>query len=121
MSTVTAVVAAGVVGAVARFVVEVGLERRRPAEPWGVFAVNIAGSAVLGLLVGLGATGRVSTTTLLVAGTGFCGAFTTFSAFSLTAIRMASVDRRRALLTVAGMVLACGAAAAAGTVLSGVR
>ena len=121
MSGVLAVTLAGVAGAVARYAIEARLERSRPAEPWGVFAVNVLGSALLGLLLGLARAGSISPTTLLVAGTGFCGAFTTFSAFSLTVVRMAEADRQRALLTMSAMVLLCGLSAAAGTALAGVR
>ena len=47
--------------------------------PWGTLAVNIIGSASIGLLGGLGVSGDLRL--LLV--TGVLGGFTTFSAFSL--------------------------------------
>jgi fluoride exporter len=46
---------------------------------WGTLAVNLVGSAALGWLVGHGVDGRP----LLLLGTGFCGAFTTYSAFAV--------------------------------------
>lgn len=51
--------------------------------PLGTFSVNVLGSLLVGFLLGLGIRQQVfseSTTLLLV--TGFCGGFTTFSAFS---------------------------------------
>ena len=49
---------------------------------WGAtLIVNVAGSAVLGWLVATGLHGR--RVAAAVVGSGFCGSFTTFSAFSL--------------------------------------
>ncbi|MGL4744175.1 MAG: fluoride efflux transporter FluC [Dermatophilaceae bacterium] len=45
----------------------------------GTLVVNVAGSLVLGMLVGAG----VSTNWLTLVGAGFCGALTTFSALAL--------------------------------------
>jgi len=47
----------------------------------GTLAVNVVGSFVLGLLLGLEPDGDL----LLVAGAGVCGALTTFSTFALEA------------------------------------
>ncbi len=50
--------------------------------PWGTLAVNVVGCLVVGLLFGLIERGQLSSPAmrvLLVAG--FCGGFTTFSAF----------------------------------------
>lgn len=118
--TLLAVLGAGIAGALARFVTEMTLERSRPTVPWGVFAVNIAGSGLLGLLVALHAAGRVSAGALAIAGTGFCGAFTTYSAFTLATVRLARIERRVALLVAAAMVAGCALAAAAGTAVAGV-
>ncbi|MCS6932962.1 MAG: CrcB family protein [Acetobacteraceae bacterium] len=49
------------------------------AYPWSTLAVNILGSALIGIAAGLGVEG--GSRLLLV--TGFLGGFTTFSAFSL--------------------------------------
>ena len=53
------------------------------AFPWGTFAVNIAGSFIIGLLFGLAERHNVlspSMNVLLI--TGFCGGFTTFSSMA---------------------------------------
>jgi CrcB protein len=49
---------------------------------WGTLTVNLLGSAVLGWLVGHGVDGRP----LLLFGTGFCGAFTTYSAVAVQSV-----------------------------------
>ena len=51
--------------------------------PWGTFAVNVAGSLLIGLLFGLAEkTNLISPAMNLLLITGFCGGFTTFSTFS---------------------------------------
>ena len=51
--------------------------------PWGTFTVNILGSLLIGIILGFAAKNNTlsSNQTLLLA-TGFCGGFTTFSAFA---------------------------------------
>jgi fluoride exporter len=67
-------------GAPLRLLVHYGLRQRYGAtSAAGILAVNVAGSFVLGLLVGTGA----SVTWLTLVGTGFCGALTTFSTLAL--------------------------------------
>jgi len=85
-----AIALAGGAGAAMRLVVD-GLVRNRMGSwlPWGTLVINIVGSFALGWLVGAGA----GSTWLDVAGTGFLGGFTTFSAASFETARLAS-DRR---------------------------
>jgi CrcB protein len=81
------------------------------ALPWGTFAVNVAGSALLGLLVGAAAPPAV----LALVGTGFCGALTTYSTFGLETVELAARGRRGlAVLNALGSAAACPAAAALG-------
>ncbi len=49
--------------------------------PWGTVAVNVTGSFLLGLFSGMALTGS----SMALLGTGFCGAFTTYSAFVVQA------------------------------------
>lgn len=67
------------VGAPARLLVARLLDR---STHWGTLAVNLLGSAILGWLVGHGVDGRP----LALFGTGFCGAFTTYSAVSVQSV-----------------------------------
>jgi len=51
--------------------------------PYGTFAVNITGSILLGIILGIAAKNdSISQNTMLLIATGFCGGFTTFSAFA---------------------------------------
>ena len=67
----------GALGSMARY--WVGTAFNTAGFPWGTLAVNIVGSAVIGVLAGLG----VSVGWRLFLVTGVLGGFTTFSAFSL--------------------------------------
>lgn len=71
----------GALGSVARALVSTALPAGR--LPWATLAVNIAGSALIGVLMArlaLDEAGDVRTHAFWVAGV--CGGFTTFSAFS---------------------------------------
>ena len=50
--------------------------------PWGTFVVNILGSLLIGLLIGMVSRGSISPEMKLLLVTGFCGGFTTFSTFA---------------------------------------
>lgn len=52
--------------------------------PWGTLTVNVAGSALLGLLAALPADEGL----MALAGTGFCGALTTYSTFGYETLRL---------------------------------
>jgi len=74
--------AGGFLGAVVRYAVARFVSGRWPGQfPFGTLLVNLLGSFLLGWLVGSG-LGANETTALLL-GTGFLGAFTTFSTFKL--------------------------------------
>jgi CrcB protein len=79
------VAAGGAAGSVLRYAVGVWCAAWFGAAlPWGTLAVNVLGSAAIGLLGGLMLGGMgISTEARLLAITGFLGGFTTFSAFSL--------------------------------------
>ena len=90
---------AGSLGAYARFRLSTPLNRAR--FPWGTFAVNVSGAFLLGLLEGAGVDGDA----LLICGTGFLGAYTTFSTWM--------VEARPARLGYLFASMAAGLAAAA--------
>lgn len=50
--------------------------------PWGTLAVNLLGSALLGVAIGLAEGGAVSPEVRAMVTVGLCGAFTTFSTMS---------------------------------------
>jgi CrcB protein len=77
----------GMVGAPLRYLVDRFVQSRVDSVfPWGTFAVNIAGSLVLGALLGSTAAAHPDVTLLL--GTGVCGALTTFSSFGFETMRL---------------------------------
>lgn len=85
LSTAVLVGLGGVFGALSRFGVDTALGGSR-----GVFAVNVLGSVALGALV----TAPVDGTLVLVFGTGFCGAFTTFSSFAVGVVERVQAGER---------------------------
>lgn len=113
-----AVALGGAVGAVGRYLAGRWLPPRY-GVPWGTLLVNVLGSFVLGLVLGAGLPNWLT----VLLGTGFCGALTTFSTFSVELVQQV---QRRAWLALAGYgvgsivlgLLACWAGltlAAAGT------
>jgi len=51
--------------------------------PYGTFLANIVGSLIIGIVLGLALKNdSISNNTVLFIATGFCGGFTTFSAFA---------------------------------------
>lgn len=84
---VLAVAAGGAIGSVARYLVGVASTRAFGlAFPWGTLIVNVAGSLLIGALVGLFALkADLSQAARVFLTVGICGGFTTFSTFSLDA------------------------------------
>ncbi|MEV1332176.1 fluoride efflux transporter CrcB [Micromonospora costi] len=114
--TVLLVALGAAVGAPLRYLTDRAVQARFGAAfPWGTLTVNVAGSLVLGAVVGLPAGPAVTT----LVGTGFCGALTTWSTLSYETLRLAREGGRLpALLNVLGSVAAGLAAAAAGYALA---
>ncbi|KAA0266324.1 MAG: fluoride efflux transporter CrcB [Acidobacteria bacterium] len=76
----------GGVGTLARFLLDGAVSARVPRTfPWGTLAVNLSGALALGALAGATASAGL----LELAGTGFLGAFTTFSTWMLESHRLA--------------------------------
>ena len=69
----------GAVGSVVRYLVGRMVES---SFPWGTLLVNIVGSVVIGVLVGLVSRAVLSADMKLMLMTGFCGGLTTFSTFA---------------------------------------
>ena len=84
-----AVAAAGAIGAPARYAADAYIQDRTPGVfPWGTFAINITGSLLLGMITGLALYHGLGKVPKTVVGTGFCGAYTTFSTFSYETVRL---------------------------------
>jgi CrcB protein len=86
--TVPVVLALGLIGgagAVARFALDGAVARRLGRGfPFGTLAVNLSGALLLGVLVGAAPGGDVER----LLGTGFLGAYTTFSTWALESHRL---------------------------------
>ena len=104
--------AGGVLGALARHL----LGERIDTRTVDTLAVNVLGSFVLGLLVAV----PVADSLLLLFGTGFCGAFTTFSTFAFETVRLFETgERRRAVATAVLNLVGALAAVALGAAVAG--
>ncbi len=70
-------------GSALRYVIGKYLNSPETGIPWGTFTANILGSLLIGIILGFAAKNNAlnANHTLLIA-TGFCGGFTTFSAFA---------------------------------------
>jgi fluoride exporter len=104
-----ALTVAGGFGALSRLLLDGAVSARTGrALPWGTLAVNVSGALVLGVLDGAGVGGDA----LRLAGTGFLGAYTTFSTWMLESHRLAEDGRGRPALANLAVSLAAGLAAA---------
>jgi fluoride exporter len=84
-----AIFAGGVVGALARVWISRQFATAPTAWPWATFAVNISGAFALGYLATrLQERLPQSTYRRPLLGTGFCGAYTTFSTMQVEALGM---------------------------------
>ena len=83
MKQVLLVFIGGGVGSALRYLVGIFFKLSASGFPWGTFTVNVVGSLIIGVLMGLTFknTTLLDNQTLLLV-TGFCGGFTTFSAFA---------------------------------------
>jgi CrcB protein len=79
-----AIAAGGALGTIARYGVERAVGTESLGFPWATFAVNVAGSFILAVVVTLVADHMPDDRWLRpFAAAGFCGGFTTFSTFAL--------------------------------------
>jgi CrcB protein len=115
MAVYLAIALGGFIGAPARYLVDRAVTQRFGAPiPWGTVVINVTGSLLLGVLAGLGLTHHLTGLDDALIGTGFCGAYTTFSTFTFETVRLVEIgDLRRAAGNVVVSVavgLACAAA-----------
>jgi fluoride exporter len=87
--TLLFVAVGGLVGAPTRFICDRAITKRRGGTfPLGTMLVNCSGSLLFGLLEGLTLSGHLPMLVRALVGTGFCGAYTTFSTWSLETVRL---------------------------------
>ncbi|WP_027092403.1 fluoride efflux transporter CrcB [Cohnella thermotolerans] len=101
----------GFFGACARYGISTWFNRRfSSVMPFATWAINLSGSFLLGLLAGAAWGDNVS----LLLGTGFMGAYTTFSTFNVENVQLAREKKWKTLALyvgtsyVFGIVLAYG-------------
>lgn len=76
----------GFIGSVGRYLISYWLLRYNHQFPSGTLLVNLLGSFLIGLILASSLKNSESWRLLMV--TGFCGGFTTFSAFSIENLKM---------------------------------
>jgi CrcB protein len=87
--TVVLVLLGGAVGAPLRYLTDLVVQARHDTVfPWGTLTVNVFGSLLLGGLASGVSNAGAPAWLLSLAGTGFCGALTTFSTFGFETVRL---------------------------------
>lgn len=112
---VVVAIAAGALGAVARYGVTLAFGARPARVPWAVLVANVVGSGIAGVALALTQSGVWGTDVGLVVLSGFCGGLTTFSALSVETIELVLDGRTRAAVASVAGNLVLGVAAAAAT------
>jgi len=86
---IASLVIAGAIGAPSRYLLDGFVQARvQGVFPWGTFVVNASGSLLLGLVTGAVLYHGLGDLPRAAIGTGFCGAYTTFSTFSYETVRL---------------------------------
>ena len=121
MTVFLALSAAGGLGAALRFYLDGAIRGRVPHPlPVGTMTINVLGSLLLGLAVGLAARSALSDEWVAVLGIGLLGGFTTFSTASFETVQLVRDGRWRLGVGYGcGTLLASAAAAALGLWLGG--
>lgn len=91
MRLIALIAVAGALGALARWGLGGLIQKWTGAEfPWGTLIINLLGCFALGFLMHLSLNSTMSAETRQMVGTGFLGAFTTFSTFGYETVRLLS-------------------------------
>ena len=111
---------AGAAGAPTRYLLDGFVQdRTEGAFPWGTFVINVSGSFALGLITGSALYHAFPNTPKVWLGTGFCGAYTTFSTFTFETIRLLEEGAYRdAFRNAVASLLVGSLAAAAGLAIA---
>lgn len=74
----------GAIGSMIRYGIYKLMTSGQTIFPWGTFLINVIGCFIIGVIMGASTKeGWLQESTTLLLATGFCGGFTTFSAFAL--------------------------------------
>ncbi len=105
----------GVSGALLRFGVDSWFAHHqgsRPHWPWATLAVNVAGSFIIGVSLGLTGQLELGADWHAAVATGLAGGLTTFSSWTTATVRLVSETRYRAAALNIGANLVAGLTAA---------
>lgn len=116
IKTLIAVFVGGGLGSIMRYGAQLLLHERIAAYtfPWATFAVNIAGSFLIGLFYALSAKFSLSDDVRVFLTAGLCGGFTTFSTFSNDSLALLRQGEVGIFVCYAVMSVALGILAALG-------
>jgi CrcB protein len=111
---------AGAIGAPVRYLADNLVQGRSArAFPLGTLIINVTGSALLGFITGLVLYRAFPHEPQVILGTGFCGAYTTFSTFGVETVRLVEEgDSGQSALNVIGSLAGGAAGAAIGLALA---
>ena len=99
----------GSLGACCRYLLGVWIKKNKSSYfPFSTWWINITGSFLLGLLANYYVTGQIHENTWYLWGIGFCGAFTTFSTFSLEVVTLLEDKRYQTAFWYTGSSLIIG-------------
>ncbi|WP_416259146.1 fluoride efflux transporter CrcB [Gordonia jacobaea] len=115
----------GICGTGLRYAIEEAFPTVGTGWPWATFAINISGAFVLGALLGflalVGPDDGWRRNVRVFAGTGLCGAFTTYSTFALETTQLGHHGAPAAAVAYAVLSVVLGVLGAwAGIVVAGV-
>lgn len=80
--------AGGFLGTLTRYAIQLAIPTVHGGSPWAVLLINAMGSIFLGWFFTIAVPGKITPQLRLAIGTGFTGAFTTFSTFTLDIVRL---------------------------------
>lgn len=101
----------GMIGSVGRYLVSYFI--RHESFPYATFAINVVGSLVIGMVMGVAGRQENFQNWRLFLATGICGGFTTFSAFAWENFQLMNQERYGAFALYTCGTLVLGFAAAA--------
>ena len=105
--TLALVVLGSAAGAPLRYLADREIQRRhRRAYPLGTLVINVVGSFLLGVVVGLNERQGLPSQAMTALGVGLLGSFTTFSTFVWETLRL--VEDRRLVAALTNVVVSIG-------------
>lgn len=103
----------GAIGAVVRYKLDTFIQDRTcSVMPVGILVINVIGSLILGVFVGLHLRHGLSDSIELAVGTGFCGGFTTFSSLMYEGTQLTQAGAYRQAMGILSLNLLLGGLAA---------